>query len=133
METNNQIKVGDNVYLLVSPTNRNSYYRYEKCIVTNIIKYKEHYTTENIKSIRIPLINDINDIMFSLDYESSPGKYHTLKRIDRIYLLDEFEILLKDIDKLNNLLEFKTKQKQELKNYVSKLKIDWDYRGKLNI
>ena len=30
METNNQIKVGDNVYLLVSPTNRNSYYIYTK-------------------------------------------------------------------------------------------------------
>ncbi len=51
MEINTELKIGDSVYLLVSPTNKKPYYRYEKCNITDIIRYKKQYSSEHINKI----------------------------------------------------------------------------------
>lgn len=125
---NNKINVGDKVYLLVSPTNTKSYYRYEQCTITEIKKYNSCYSHEQVK--QVDLDNDnLNLFLFGLSYDSFPKKYHTLKKADKIYLISELNILEKDIEKLNQLLEFKKKQKEELKIFVNDLQKDWRYKG----
>lgn len=134
METNTELKIGDSVYLLVSPTNKKPYYRYEKCNITDIIRYKRQYSSEHINKIILSeFIDNINSVKFNLKYVSAPQKYHTLKLIDKIYLLDEKDELEKDIIKLNELLKFKNNQKSELKQFVNDLKKDWNYRSNINI
>lgn len=129
---NNKLNVGDKVYLLVSPTNVKSFYRYEKCTITEIKKYSNSYSHSKVEQIDLDKDN-LNLLLFGLSYDSFPKKYHTLKKFDKIYLIDDLDTLEKDVEKLNQLLDFKKKQKEELRNFFNKLQEDWHYKGKINL
>ena len=60
-------------------------------------------------------------------------KDYCSKSLEKIYYYDELDRLNTDIANLNKILQFKVKQKQELKDFVEKEFPNWTYKVTLNI
>jgi hypothetical protein len=128
---NRIITIGDEVYLLMTPNSQIKEYRQMKCNITSIYT-KGHISVDTVEfnTIDIELMKKIKVGLRPVDITD---RYYTNKHLDKIYFKDELNILQQDIDNLNKILAFKTKQKQELVSYVQDNFSNWNYRSTLNI
>lgn len=130
---NRKLQIGDIVYLVLAPNNYIKEYRYVKCMVTKILFRKSSHRTfveyDNLD------YNDkaFNDIKLCLTNVDDTTKYYCSKSLEKIYYYDELDRLNTDIENLNKILQFKVKQKQELKDFVEKEFPNWAYKVTLNI
>lgn len=128
---NRTIKLGDKVYLLLSPSNKDRGYRKLYCTISSIWG-TGHFRVNELEY-------DDNDIELMKKVQISvkpvevPEKYYTSKHLDKIYFEDELEQLEQDIENLNQILEFKVKQKEELRDYISNNFKNWNYKGTITI
>lgn len=125
------IKIGDIIYLLMSPTNKVKEYYYTKCKVTRICIDKV-YSLDSIE-IDTTSFSSLDNITFGLTNVDNTHKYYCNKHISKLYFDDELDSLNQDIVNLNKILKYKEKQKNELKEYVDKEFPAWEYRGNLSI
>lgn len=148
MTSDYKITVGEEIYLLMPPNNAKPY-RYYMCYIDNI---KNYITNETFKSITYKNLQDVHkDISVTLRYITKPITYYTTdkeelykknftectfirsRNCNRLYTLDEKEILEYDIKELNHIVDFKKKQKEVLKSYVNGKLAGWNFRGHINI
>ena len=116
------------VYVILTPNNSKKEYRCVKCKVKTIYyrgstqKDYVEYDTQNIPyDYRVTL------------YNAEDGKtFYYNKHLDKIYFEDEMTQLTEDMLNLNKILDYKQKQKQELKDYIQKEFQKWNYRGTIN-
>ena len=126
--------VGDIVYVVLPPNNHKKVYRYVKCQICRIY----YRRTAQRTSIKFDSDADSNkklydSITVTLSDINNSHNYYYNKHLDKIYYEDEVEILNKDVDILNKILEYKQKQKEELENYVNTEFFNQTYNGKIKM
>ena len=126
---NRVLNIGSIVYLLLPPNNQKKQYRYVKCTVNSLYlnNFEEVYSIEYFTTA-IPM-----EYKVTLRKFDEKKSYFCGKHLDKIYYEDELSQLNEDIDNLNKILEFKQKQKDELKQYIDTEFTNWNYRSKINI
>ena len=123
---NRKLQIGDIVYLVLTPNSYIKEYRYVKCRVTKILYRKSSHRTF-VEYDNLDYNNDIfKNIKLCLTNVDDTTKYYCSKSLDKIYYYDELDRLNIDIENLNKILQFKTKQKQELKDYIEQEFSDWN-------
>lgn len=146
------LNVGDTIYVMFTPNNTMKYYRYYKCTITylqlgwgvtkNINRPMfQTYNLNDLKELEKQSSYSQNKnlltigIQYVINNANKPVRNFILLNKDkhRIYFEDEVDIVEKDVENLNKILELKIKQKQELQEYTKTLLTNWNYRGKDNL
>ena len=126
---NRVVKKGDEVYLVLTPNNYVREYRCVRCKIKSM--YYRGSTQKDV--IEYDDEKPPYDYKITLYNIESPKTYYCSKHLDKIYFEDTISQMVEDITNLNKILEYKTYQKQELRDYIQKEFPNWKYRGKLNI
>lgn len=119
------LEVGKEIYLLLQPT-VDKPYRYVKGKIRRI-RVKHTYdgrldiievTKENKKTLQ-------DSIKFIIDDVDNPKKYY-LAQFNRIYPIENLDMLKKDIEIFTKLSKYKKKLEQDYYNYIEQNFKDWD-------
>lgn len=133
---NRHIYSGQNVYVLCSPIKselhpERNVYHFKKGMIKHfsvsrsiITKCDKIFIVKNDKWVEVSM-----DFIFTyaVKCENYSGTNYVKRK--NLYFEDEFEMLQKDIEMLNKVLQIKRKQQEELKKLTNKLKnkYNWDY------
>ena len=126
---NRIIKKDDEVYLVLTPNNYVREYRCVRCKIKAM--YYRGSTQKDV--IEYDDEKPPYDYRITLYNSESPKTYYCNKHLDKIYFEDTISQMVEDMTNLNKILEYKTYQKQELRDYIQKEFPNWKYRGELNI
>lgn len=144
---NKTVKAGDEVYILLKPSNSKNhpeygFYRYKKAKLMYIYPYRLYYKTERPSGYSYKYIQrmwdyfyDQLDESFACDYkvkyDSSNGCDWTTVKRKYIYFSWEYDRLCEDIKNLNDILDFKQKQKEKFNEFVRNkiIKDKWNYNN----
>lgn len=126
---NRKLVKDSEVYLVLAPNNYIREYRCVKCKVKSM--YYRGSTQKDV--IEYDDEKPPYDYRITLYNIEDPKSYYCNKHLDKIYFEDDITQMVEDITNLNKILDFKQKQKQELKDYVHNEFPKWKYKGDLNI
>lgn len=139
---NKILHVGDEVFILFNPCGNDLGYRYYPATILSIKVIGEwNQTDEEVDSVQILETQD--DIVLAkqfnikLEYYLNNVRQWTSlsmwKDFNKMYLLEEKDILENDIKNLNEILELKRSYKCMLQDKVNDMLQNWNYRGIIKI
>lgn len=129
------ISVGDKVYVLAYPNAKTSKYSYKEATIIRIEKnvhmmekpneFTRHYKAKLKMWQQYQNKDECDRCKFTINC-AGDSFCREIKR-KYLYTQEEFDILLKDIDNLNKVYDFKKLQEEQFKSFITKTFDDWDY------
>lgn len=135
---NKILHVGDEVYILFNPCGNELGYRYYPATILSIKVIGEWNPVDSIQILEtqnnIVLAKQFNiKLEYYLNNERQWTSLSMWKDFNKMYLLEEKDILEKDIKNLNEILNLKRTYKNKLQNQINDMLQDWNYRGTIKI